>query len=224
MPEIHNPLIVMIIIGLLVFSLFPSKILNEALILNFLHRESTENEFEYLPIKVEDNQQSSVIESDKSGWKTYVNHQAKFKIDYPQELYVIEDFTEEKLLGVSKVVPNYEKAIGYDKLLRGRVMFCAQNITRSQNYCHQGLQILYGIPISDGWGGGCDGQYLREIQFNSKKELVCDTQSRIFLLYADHPDYEIKLSLSLNFADNFARQTGLSMLDSFEFLIDSAEN
>jgi hypothetical protein len=218
MKSIHK-IIISFIVGLFLFTFLLSNNLIKAPATKFLEK-SENNPPEYLPIKEADNEQSSIIDGEKNGWKTYINHQAKFKIDFPEHLYVIEDYSERelKLKNVSKALPNYDEVIQYDKILQGEVMFCAEKVTLSQNYCHQGLEILYGIPMSDGWGGGCDEQYRKEIQFNGKTKMVCDTPNRIYLLFADHPHYEAEINISLNFADGFERQTGLIMLDSFEFI------
>lgn len=155
----------------------------------------------FLPVKTTSNEIGAFSQANHKGWRTYSNIKANFSIEYPEYLIVIED----------------HQSIN-NELQKGRVIFCAHPVEISQNACDVGFQILYSIPTSDGWGGGCNKEDLKQITVLGISRSVCYGESYLSQLYLEHPQKLSEVSLSAHFGDDFLVIEARQMLDSFAFI------
>ncbi len=160
------------------------------------------SEPEYLQNKTENNEIGVIVSARDSGWKKYTNNIAHFSVSFPDYLYVFEE----------------HESLGYKDYQKGRVIFCSEMIEKSMNYCNDGFQILYGIPEGDGWGGGCDREYHKEITVLGKSVTVCKTESSIGQLYLPHPEMDVETNIIVIYKEKFTEVDATKMLQSFSFV------
>jgi len=125
-----------------------------------------------------------------TGWKTYTNDFAKFSLKYPPSMTVTE-----------KVLSAEEK----------QIVFTGPEGT---------ITINAAVPESSGWGGGCDPEDQREINFLGKPTKICGGITGINQLYGTHPEGYSKIQIGAIFAEPYAenKEIVLSILSTFKFL------
>ena len=104
-------------------------------------------------------------------WKTYTNDFAKFSLKYPPSMTVTE-----------KVLSAEEK----------QIVFTGPEGT---------ITINAAVPESSGWGGGCDPEDQREINFLGKPTKICGGITGINQLYGTHPEGYSKIQIGAIFAE-----------------------
>lgn len=145
---------------------------------------------------------SSTSTSSKTGWKKYTNHLALFSVEYPDNLVVSDELLQDGKDGAP---------------VQGSVDFCTKPIDPNVHFCEEGLNIKYGVPISDGWGGGCDEEDHKEIVFLGKTERICQGKDYMNQIHADHPQKKSVVNISAYLGSDFTSLEANQALDSFVF-------
>lgn len=125
-----------------------------------------------------------------ANWETYTNDFAKFSLKYAPSMALTE-----------KTLSDQEK----------QIVFTGVEGT---------ITINAAVPESSGWGGGCDPEDQKEINFLGKPTKICGGITGINQLYGTHPDGYSKIQIGAIFAEPYAdnREIILRMLSTFRFL------
>lgn len=194
-------LVLLLILAFCIFSIFDFYTFSSSINDN---ETDTKAQTEYVDTKTKNNEQSAIIRFSQ-GYLRYLNHQANFTIDYPENMHIVEKY-------------EYFPIGGNTYSIQGSVWFCSTKIDASINYCKTGgVFVLYGVPESDGWGGGCSPELYKEFMVGDRMVEGCVTEKSMGA-YFDEPAVNAKFSIGATITEEFDSKQAKRMLESFSFV------